>query len=166
MFFNSKGEEKFFKLGDNTNGLPDKLSLKDFAGIDRIAGWGEQIYSFDAAFSKRGGNGEPVHLFDWNTGAVNPEVAALWESHDINKIVSKFSRQKCKLLNGKIHVYVADNDPFGLNLPVKSFLKTLTEKGIDADIKLLTEGGHIIWTDEIRKTIHDDMDAKIKSAGN
>lgn len=161
MFFDEKGNIKYL-----VKGVKEKypsVTMKDFTGVDLIEGWGEQMYSFDAVFSKKGSDGEPLYLYDWYTGKVNPEVAESWKAHDLSKIVSGLDKQKIKLLQNKIHIYVADNDPFGLNRPVALFQKTLIKKGILADIRILPEGGHIIWTDELRKIIHDDMDRKVQS---
>lgn len=161
MYFDSKGKTKYIINGQE-NYYPS-LAMKDFTANDLIIGWGEQMYSFDAAFSKKNINGEPLHLYDWNTGKVNAEVATYWETHDLSKVISKYDKAKISLLKDKIHIYVADNDPFGLNRPVKLFQKTLTDKGIKADIRFFTEGGHIIWTDDLRKIIHEDIDKKIHS---
>lgn len=156
MFYDSNGNLKFL-INDTSGSLPI-VTLKDFTGIDLIAGWGEQMYSFDAAFSIKNPDGEPRHLYDWNTGKVNPEVAASWESHDLSKVVSGLSQDKINLLNGKIHIYVADNDIFGMNRPVHLFKNEVMKKGLTAEILFLEKGGHNIWTDEIRKLIHDDID--------
>jgi S-formylglutathione hydrolase FrmB len=162
MYFDSKGNIKYLVKGQN-NSFP-AITIKDFTGIDRIAGWGEQIYSFDAAFSKKDIYGEPRHLFDWNSGFVNPEIAASWKAHDLSKVISKFDNQKRNLLEDKIHIFVAENDDFGLNKPVKAFQKTLIKNDIKADIRFLSTGGHDVWTDELRKSIHDDMDKIIRTA--
>lgn len=156
MYFNSNGEKKY---------MVENLSVEDFTGLDRIAGWGEQMYSFDATFSKRNGDGRPQRLYNWDTGMVNPEVAAFWEKHDLSKVVSGLDWQKIKPLNGKIHIYVAKNDSFGLNKPVYKFQEILLKKNIDAEIKFPTSGGHNVWTDELRKLIHSDMDSRILENG-
>lgn len=161
MFFDTNGNIKYL-----VKGVKDKypsVTMKDFTGVDLLAGWGEQMYSFDAVFSKKGPDGEPLHLYDWYTGKVNPEVAESWKAHDLNLIVSNFDKHKIKLLQNKIHIYVADNDPFGLNRPVKLFQKILDKKGIEADIRFFSTGGHVIWTDEIRKAMNEVMDKKIEA---
>ena len=71
--------------------------------------------------------------------------------------------EKIKLLNGKIHIFVADDDVFGLNRPVRAFQNTLNNTAIETDIVFLKSGGHNVWTDELRKTIHSDMDKVIHS---
>lgn len=120
------------------------------------------MYSFDAVFSKKGSDGEPLHLYDWYTGKVNPEVAATWEAHDLNKIILNADKQKVSLLQNKIHLYVADNDEFGLNRPVKLLEHSMLQKKINSDIRFFPEGGHIIWTDEVRKAMNEVMDGKSK----
>jgi S-formylglutathione hydrolase FrmB len=164
MFYDSTGNIKFL-INDTSGSLP-VVTVKDFTGIDLIAGWGEQMYSFDAVFSKRNSDGEPFHLYDWKTGKVNPEVAASWESHDLSKVVSGLSQDKINLLNGKIHIYVANNDIFGMNRPVHLFKNEVMKKGLTAEILFLKKGGHNIWTDEIRKLIHDDIDRITNSIKN
>ncbi len=149
MYKNPKGETKY---------LFEKISLEDFTGLDRIAGWGEQMYSFDATFSRKKSDGQPQPLYNWDTGMIHPEVARSWETHDLSRVVSRLDRQKRKLLQGKIHIYVAEDDSFGLNKPVHAFQKILKKKGIEADIRFPRGGGHNVWTAELRKTIHDDMD--------
>ncbi len=168
MYVNLNGEPKRFKnfTINSKDSSTRGLTIEDFVAIDRIAGWGEQMYSFDATFSKRGPDGEPQHLFDWYTGAVNPEVAASWKSHDLSKVISKLDRKKKQSLHAKIHIYVAEDDVFETNVPVKAFLKTLAPMGLAADIRLFPSGGHDVWTDELRKIIHDDIDGEIHKTMN
>lgn len=163
MYFDLKGEQKRFKnfIINSKDSSAKGLLINDFVGIDRIAGWGEQMYSFDATFSQRESDGAPQHLFDWHTGAVNPEVAASWKSHDLSKVISRLDTKKKQLLHEKIHIYVAEDDVFETNIPMKAFLKTLTRMGLVADIRFFPSGGHDVWTDKLRKLIHDDMDDKI-----
>lgn len=163
MFFDAKGNTKYLFKG---NEKYRSVTLKDFTGVDLIAGWGEQMYSFDAVFSKKGSDGEPLHLYDWYTGKVNPEVAESWKAHDLNKIILNADKQKVNLLQNKIHIYVADNDEFGLNRPVKLLEHSLLQKKINSDIRFFSEGGHIVWTDEVRKAMNDVMDRIIKSEKN
>ena len=158
MFFDPTGGLKYFAAGGGAKDEPPRVAVKDFVGCDRIAGWGEQMYSFDASFSEKGPDGEPRRLFDWSTGKIDPAVAASWEGHDLSKVVSGMNRKTRNALQGKIHVFVADNDPFGLNRPVLAFQKVLAKKGVEADIRLLSNAGHAVWTDDLRKSIHEDMD--------
>jgi len=164
MFFDLSGGMKYFATGGSAEDAFPRIALKDFVAIDRIGGWGGQMYSFDATFSRKGNDGEPRHLFDWSTGKIDPEVAASWESHDLSKVVSGMNRKTRSALKDKIHIYVADNDPFGLDKPVHAFQKILAGKGIGADIRFLPNAGHTVWNDGLRKLIHEDMDRIVLSS--
>ncbi|MFH1197138.1 MAG: alpha/beta hydrolase-fold protein [bacterium] len=166
LYFDSKGElKRFNNFKINPEDSSDLgLSIKDFVAIDRIAGWGEQMYSFNATFSNKDLNGEPQHLFDWSTGAIDNAVADSWKKFDMSIFISELSLTIKQLLNSKIHIYVADDDSFGLNVPVKVFKEKLNKSGIDAEIIIFPKGGHDVWTDELRKNIYDDMDRKIRDS--
>jgi pimeloyl-ACP methyl ester carboxylesterase len=160
LFVDAAGEPKRLSAGKSRYG---SFTPKDIVALDRIAGWGEQMYSFDAAFSRRGSDGHPRRLFDWETGKVDPEVAASWRPHDLTRVVSGMDRKRSAALQGKIHVYVAEDDDFGLNRPVRTFKRALEAKKIAADVQFWPSGGHILWSDSLRKVIHDDMDGAIRA---
>jgi S-formylglutathione hydrolase FrmB len=164
MYLDSRGQKKFM----NGTGLgPDpwnRLTIEDWVGLDRIAGWGEQMDSFDATFSTRDVNGELRRLFDWTTGKVDPGVAASWAGHDLSKIVSKLDRKTTALLQDKIRIFVDSSDPFGLNKPVEAFQRELVRKGLRAHIEYVSRGDHSTWNDDIRKFMHADMDRKCLAA--
>ncbi len=162
MYFDALGKTKYFGFKEPLS----SLSIQDFVGLDRIAGWGEQMYSFDATFSPKDGNGRPRPLFDWDTGKVDPEVASAWARYDLSKVVAGLDKAKRVLLQNKIHVFVEEDDPFGLNRPAKGFQKALAKRGISADIRFLPGDSHSTWNDEIRKVCHEDMDAKCREAGS
>jgi pimeloyl-ACP methyl ester carboxylesterase len=160
MYFDQAGRKKYF----TREGPLSSVSIEDFVGLDRIAGWGEQMYSFDATFSAGNGNGQPRQLFDWTTGKVDPGVAASWASHDLSRVVSRLDRRRRDFLQGKIHIFVASDDPFGLNKPVEAFRNVLLKSGIQADIRLVAGDSHAVWNDEIRKACHADMDRICREA--
>jgi S-formylglutathione hydrolase FrmB len=164
MYLRKDGTEKrLANLKLNPADSMDKgLAVKALVDLDRLAGWGEQMYSFDATFSKRGPDGEPLHLFNWETGAVDPSVAVSWGKYDLSKRISRLNKNQKQSLQSKIHIYVNDQDLFGLNEPVKGFHDKLAKENIDADIRIMHALGHDIWTDDIRKDIHNNMDSVIK----
>ncbi len=164
MFFDAAGQPKCFTFAAAPGEAPARITLQDFVGLDRIAGWGEQMYSFDAAFSRKGPDGEPLRLCDWETGKIDPQVAASWQSHDLSLVVSGLARQKRSDLQGKIHIYVAEGDPFKLDGPVKKLQRVLSRKGLQADIRFMSNTGHAVWNEELRKSIHENMDRIIRSA--
>ena len=164
LFFNAAGEPKCFVFPEGPGKKPLRITIQDFVGLDRIAGWGEQMNSFDAAFSRRDPDGTPRRLCDWETGEIDPEVAASWRSCDLSRVVSGLSRRQRLDLQGKIHIYVADGDPFKLDGPVKKLQRVLARKGLRADIRLLSGASHSVWSDALRQSLHADMDRVIHSA--
>jgi pimeloyl-ACP methyl ester carboxylesterase len=165
MFFDAAGKAKCFSFAKGPGGKPFRITLQDSVGLDRIAGWGEQMDSFDAAFSLRGADGRPLRLCDWDTGKVDPVVAASWRRHDLSLVVAGMSGPQFDALQGKIHIYVADGDPFMLERAVKAFQRVLAGRGLAADIRFLSNASHAVWNDELRKAIHEDMDHVVRSAG-
>jgi len=163
LFTDADGEPNCFVFPEGPGGKPLRITIRDFVGLDRIAGWGEQMHSFDAAFSRRDPDGAPRRLCDWETGEVDPEVASSWRSHDLSRVVSGLSRRQRLKLQGKIHIFVADGDPFKLDGPVKKLQRVLARKGLRADIRILSGASHAVWSDELRKSIHQEMDRVVRS---
>jgi pimeloyl-ACP methyl ester carboxylesterase len=164
LFVDAAGNDKCFTIPEGPGGNPLVITIRDFAGIDRIAGWGEQMDSFDAAFSGLGVDGSPRRLCDWQTGKVDPAVAVSWRRHDLSRVISALSRSRIKELQGKIHVYVADHDPFHLGGPVKRFQRIVAGRGLRADIRILPGSSHAVWNDELRKDMHEAMDRIVRTA--
>ena len=164
LFFADDGEPKSFLFPEGPGGKPLRITIQDFVGLDRIAGWGEQMDSFDAAFSGRGPDGTPRRLCDWETGKVDAGVALSWRSHDLSRVVSGMSARQRLDLQGKIHIYVADGDPFKLDGPVKRLQRVLAGKHLRADIGFLAGASHSVWNEELRKSMHAEMDRAIHAA--
>lgn len=164
LFFDAGGEPKCFVFAESPGENPLRITIQDLVGLDRIAGWGEQMDSFDAAFSRRGADGMPLRLCDWETGKVDPEVAASWRSHDLSRVAAGLSRRQRADLQGKIHVYVAEGDPYKLDGPVRKFQRVLARKGLRADIRILSGSSHSVWSEELRRSMHAEMDRVIRSA--
>ena len=92
-------------------------TFEQFAKLERVLGeYGGQLASFDWVFSPRGADGRPVPMFDRDTGAVDPVVAAYWRAHyDIShRLQTQWPELKADL-DGKLHVIVGDADTFYLD---------------------------------------------------
>ncbi len=64
-------------------------TIEQAAKLEAVLGHnGGQLRSFDWTFSPRGADGTPAFMFDRETGAVNPEVAAYWrDNYDIGHLI-------------------------------------------------------------------------------
>ena len=90
------------------------LWYESFSKMEHVLGHGGQLRSFEAVFSPRGKDGKPLKLYDRETGNINPEVAETWKAYDIRLILETNWKQLLPKLDGKIHVFMGDQDTFYL----------------------------------------------------
>jgi len=130
--------------------------------IDQVFGSGWALSTFEAVFSPRNKKGEPQKLWDRQTGKINSRVARAWEKYDIHKII----KQKWTILmpdiKDKIHIYVAEDDPFGLHIPVQMLQKTIKDENLGGiEALVFPSGGHDLWSDKMREKIYTTINSKI-----
>ncbi|MEJ2580624.1 MAG: alpha/beta hydrolase-fold protein [Acidobacteriota bacterium] len=131
--------------------------------IDQLFGSGWALSTFEAVFSPRNENGEPQKLWNRTTGEIDAEVARFWAKYDIHRIIKKSWTQLLPTIKDKIHIYVADDDPFGLDVPVQMLQETIKNRDLDGiEATVLPRGGHDLWSDEIREEIYAVIDSKIE----
>jgi len=134
--------------------------------------YGGQFMSFDAVFSPRGDDGQPMHLFDPKTGAIDRFVADSWRKYDIGLIVRDHWQELGPKLKGKLHVYVGTRDTFRLEGPLRLFAADLERLGSDAVILFAEGRDHgtlfqpepTLWPDGMLVRIHREMRAKFDAA--
>lgn len=100
---------------------------------------GGQFYSFDAVFSPRGDDGNPVPLFERETGKIDPAVAEAWKAYDIALVLRARWNEVAPSLRGKLHIIVGTVDTFRLEGAAKLLATELKALGSDAEV-LLVEG--------------------------
>lgn len=118
-------------------------SFEDFARLERVIGlYGGQMASFEWVFSPRGADGRPMPLFDRETGAVDPQVAAYWRQHyDIAERLRTQWPTLQRDLDGKIHVIVGTADTFYLDGAARRLQAVLNDLHAKADVRFL-DGKH------------------------
>ena len=79
-------------------------------------GRGGQLQSFEAVFSPRGPDGQPLKVWDRKTGKLNVEVAKTWRKYDIRHMVESNWKTLGPKLEGKLHLFCGDKDTFYLEL--------------------------------------------------
>jgi S-formylglutathione hydrolase FrmB len=114
-------------------------TFEQFAKLERVLGpYGGQMASFEWVFSPRGKDGRPKPMFNRDTGAVNPKVAAYWrDNYDIAHRVKTHWQQLKPYLNGKIHAYVGTADTFYLEGSVHKLKAVLDSLHAKSDIRFL-----------------------------
>jgi hypothetical protein len=119
-----------------------------------------QFKTWESTFSKKNNNGHHFQLFDRETGKINPIVAEQWKKYDISLIVQSNPEKYRKLLKNKLHIFVSNDDDYGLDESIRLFKNSTDSLQIKVDIQFFEELGHNIWTDDLRKYIHMIIDSK------
>lgn len=102
--------------------LEDKpiWTVRDWMLGEQVAGGptgvGAEVMGSDNALnSPVGPDGYPEHLYDGLTGAIDPNVAMAWRSHDLMAYVQDNWPRIGAQLIGKLHFYVGDMDEWFRN---------------------------------------------------
>ncbi len=141
-------------------GGKDVQSMEDLAQQERVLGdYGGQLGSFDWVFSPRGKDGRPMHLFDRDTGNIDPEVADYWERHyDIANLLRTHWKEAGPLLNGKIHFTVGTADTFHLNESARLLEQTIKDLGGKATFTYMEGRSHFdLYKDGLTERIAKEM---------
>lgn len=119
-------------------------TFEDSAKLERVLGsYGGQMSSYEWVFSPRNEDGRPALLFDRDTGAVDPAVAAYWRDHyDIaHRMKADWPRLKPDL-DGKIHVMVGTADTYYLDGAVHKLQAVLDGLHARSDFRYLPGKTH------------------------
>lgn len=119
-----------------------RMWYDDFVKHEEVLGPGMQIHSFEATFGPRGADGNPLPLFDRNTGVIDPEVAEAFKRFDINLVLSEKWHELEPKLKGKLTVIAGAEDNFFLQGAVRHLKKTMEDLGAEADIRIVPGLGH------------------------
>ncbi|MFO7857719.1 MAG: alpha/beta hydrolase-fold protein [Ectothiorhodospiraceae bacterium] len=97
-------------------------------------------------FGPVGEDGYPQHLWDRETGVIDPAVAAYWrENYDLRYILERDWDTLGPKLKGKIHLYVGEMDNSYLNNAVylmEDFLESTTDPYYDGLVDYEPRAGH------------------------
>jgi S-formylglutathione hydrolase FrmB len=137
------------------------LFYRPFSDMERPIR-GEQLGSFEAVFSPKGVDGNPMKLWDRNNGAVDPTVAQAWRKYDIDLILRANWQTLAPNLAGKLHVYTGDMDTFYLEGAVKLLRSDLRRLGSDAAIEILPGDHSSVMTPALLSRIDREMAAQFK----
>lgn len=134
------------------------LWYEDFGRMDDVLKRGGQLRSFEAVFSPRGLDGEPLRLWDRVTGRIDPTVAKAWEQYDIRLVIERNWTSLRDQLAGKLHIYMGGLDTFYLDGAVRRLAESLRALGSDAEIVIDEDKDHAsINSAAIRRQIREGM---------
>ncbi len=119
-------------------------TIEQAAKLETVLGHeGGQLRSFEWAFSPRRADGTPALLFDRESGAVDPAVAAYWrDNYDIgHRIEADWPRLK-RDLDGKVHLTVGAADSYYLDGSAHKLEAAFREVGGRADFTYVPGATH------------------------
>ena len=137
----------------------DLATLRQYAQQERVLGYyGGQMGSFNAVFSPKGDDGQPMKLYDFDTGIIDPAVAKAWEKYDISKLLRENWKTLGPKLKGKLHIWVGTADTFHLDESVRLLDAELKKLGSDAKIEYLDGKTHFdLYNQGLTETIQWEM---------
>lgn len=134
------------------------ITVKDFIQYENVLGYsdtyatsGGQFSAHNALYGPKGADGLPAHLFDPQSGAIDPAIAEHWKKYDLKLIVKENWAELGPKLQGKIYIWMGDMDNFYLNPATRAFdefLKTTTNPTSDAKIEFTAMQGHCTQFDQ------------------
>jgi hypothetical protein len=145
IFVDNKGEDRLFSsdFGGACNwssltfkeGVDDPID-QDQSRVDVF--FDNQMHGYESVFSPADEDGEPMLLFDRETGKINREVAESWAKYDIvNKWMSDM--ELMEQLKNRVHIWCGDQDEFGLHLPIQY---SSINQFADIDVKIYEGACH------------------------
>lgn len=138
MYYYPDGREKLVARARGGR----RLTVRALAHVETVLGRGGQLQSFEAVFSPRGRDGRPVHLWDWQTGRINPKIAKAWQRYDIRRILEQNWSTLGPKLAGKLHIICGDADTFFLERAVLRLRDVLRRLGSDAKVTMIPGAPH------------------------
>jgi S-formylglutathione hydrolase FrmB len=119
------------------------MTLRQYAQQETVLGYyGGQFGSFNAVFSPKGPDGQPMKLFDIETGRIDPFVQKAWEKYNISLVLRNNWKTLGPKLKGKIHIIVGTADTFHLDEAIRLLDSELKKLGSDAKIEYVEGRTH------------------------
>ena len=134
------------------------MTIRQYAQLEHVLGYyGGQFASFNAVFSPKGPDGQPM-LADFETGKIDPFVQKAWGKYDISRVLRNNWKTLGPKLKGKIHIVVGTADTFHLNEPVRLLDDELKKLGSDAKIEYIEGRDHFnLYEGGLRERIAKEM---------
>ncbi len=139
------------------------LEYRKFSDMDVFTARGGQLFSFEAVFSPRGRERKPMHLWNRETGRIDPGVAEAWRKYDIRLKLEREWPEIGSKLTGKLHVYMGEQDTFLLEGAVKLLKESLEKLGSDAVVELFPGKTHALVDAKLRKRMNEEMATAFKN---
>jgi S-formylglutathione hydrolase FrmB len=141
---------------------------EDILGPDNTSG--QQWDSWFAAFGPKNERGNPAALFDPESGALDPKVAAYYRKYDLGELLRTQPARYLPLFRSNIHLICGTEDSFYLNEAVQLLADELAKhphEAADSGYIKLVPGDHgSVFGDPAMQAIPGEVLAHFRSAGH
>jgi len=102
--------------GDVQETMRHQCQIENVLGMgDSWVNSGQQWGAWNAVFGPRGADGQPIALWDPQTGLINHQAAEHWKRYDLRLIMERDWPTLGPKLKGKLHIWVGEADQYFLN---------------------------------------------------
>lgn len=135
-----------------------RVWYRDFDHMETVLGYGGQLHSFEAVFSPQSQDGKPLLAWNRETGEVNTLVTKAWEKYDIRLILERNWDTLGPKLQGKLHIFMGDEDTFYLEGATMLLKASLEKLPGDAVVEIHKGKNHgSLMTQELRTRMRAEM---------
>jgi S-formylglutathione hydrolase FrmB len=118
------------------------LWYDDFDHMEEVLGYGGQLHSFEAVFSPKGADGQPVRAWDRKTGVIDTKTTNAWKTYDIRLVLESQWAELAPRLAGKLHVIQGEFDTFYLDGATRLLKQSLADLKSDAIVEIVPGKNH------------------------
>ena len=141
---------------------------EDILGPDNTSG--QQWDSWFAVFGPKNARGNPAALFDPESGALDPAVAAAYRKYDLGELLRRDPARYLPLFRKNIHLICGTEDSFYLNEAVQLLSDELGKHPRDAAdtgyVKLVPGDHGSVFGHEAMRAIPGEVLAHFRAAGH
>jgi S-formylglutathione hydrolase FrmB len=139
--------------GDPRFSIADEVRMESAIGRgDSFVTSGMQWGAWNAVYGQPDENGNPIPIWDQETGEIDPEAAAGWLPWDLEYYVREKWSSIGPSLNGKLHFWMGDMDNYYLNNGLRNLEQAFNEMeapGAEVEFNWLANHGHCGFGTEI-----------------
>ncbi|MEQ1891681.1 MAG: alpha/beta hydrolase-fold protein [Planctomycetota bacterium] len=141
---------------------------EDILGPDNTSG--QQWDSWFATFGPKNERGNPAALFDPESGALDPKVAAAYRKYDLGELLRTQPARYLPLFRTNIHLVCGTEDSFYLNEAVQLLAEELAKQPRDAAdsgyVKLVPGDHGSVFGDPAMQAIPGEVLTHFRTAGH
>ena len=138
MYFEATGQLRPFMRDKEGNLLRD---IREQVRREMILDGSGRFDAFDAAFSPLDADGNPMHLFDRTSGAIDQDVAAAWLARDVKSALRELCVSRPDVAE-RVTIHFGSDDNYFLNEVGEGMQRDFREVAPGLEVRMYQEKGH------------------------